>query len=131
MNADEACIKVLSLDTIDRDVLSTKNFVKDMPLKLKTLPGWNNGQNHLVFNLYSGTWPDYNEDLSFDLGKAILAKASISFEKYRSGFDISLPLWTLNHPIKVVSIMNVGLKCFREHIELISACKNGHQTPST
>ena len=74
--------------------------MKELPRKLKTLPGWNNGQNHLVFNLYSGTWPDYNEDLSFDLGKAILAKASISFEKYRSGFDISLPLWTLNHPVK-------------------------------
>lgn len=97
---EKACLKILAIDTIDRDILSTARFVKDLQTKLDTLPGWNNGQNHLVFNLYSGTWPAYNEDLSFDLGKAILAKASISFEKYRSGFDISLPLWQINHPVK-------------------------------
>ena len=76
-----------------------KRYVKNLQTKLKTLPGWNNGRNHLIFNLYSGTWPDYSEDLEFDLGQAILAKASMSFEKYRSGFDISLPLWTLTHPV--------------------------------
>ena len=43
-------------------------------LRLERLPTWRGGQNHLVFNLYSGTWPDYAEDLSFDIGKAILAK---------------------------------------------------------
>ena len=79
--------------------MSKDRYVHNLNWKLKKLPGWNNGQNHLIFNLYSGTWPDYSEDLSFDLGKAILAKASMSFEKYRSGFDISLPLWTLNHPV--------------------------------
>ena len=42
--------------------------------RLERLPTWRGGQNHLVFNLYSGTWPDYAEDLSFDIGKAILAK---------------------------------------------------------
>ena len=29
--------------------------------------------------LNSGTWPDYAEDLSFDIGKAILAKVYRSF----------------------------------------------------
>ena len=43
-------------------------------LRLERLATWRGGQNHLVFNLYSGTWPDYAEDLSFDIGRAILAK---------------------------------------------------------
>ena len=59
---------------------------------------WNNGQNHVIFNLYSGTYPDYTEDLGFDIGKAILAKASISRENYRPGFDVSLPLFHNTHP---------------------------------
>jgi len=68
-----ACLFVLALDTLDRDPLS-QDFVRNMPARLERLPTWRQGQNHLVFNLYSGTWPDYAEDLSFDIGKAILAK---------------------------------------------------------
>ena len=97
---------------ISRDVLSKERYVKYLQTKLRTLPGWNNGRNHLVFNLYSGTWPDYSEDLGFDLGQAILAKASISFEKYRSGFDISLPLWTRVRKIGVFLNFSVFLCIF-------------------
>jgi len=43
----------------------------------------------VIFCVYSGTWPDYIEALDFDIGKAILAKSSISEDRYRSGFDIS------------------------------------------
>jgi len=92
-----ACLFVLALDTLDRDPLS-QDFVRNMPARLERLPTWRQGQNHLVFNLYSGTWPDYAEDLSFDIGKAILAKASMSVENYRPGFDISLPLFHRHHP---------------------------------
>ena len=91
---------VLSLDSIDRDPLSKERYVKNFAGRLAQIPTWNNGENHLVFNLYSGTWPDYLEDLGFDLGHAMLAKASISYQKYRSGFDVSLPLWGETHPSK-------------------------------
>lgn len=91
---------VLSLDSIDRDPLSKERYVKNFAGRLSQIPTWNNGENHLVFNLYSGTWPDYLEDLGFDLGHAMLAKASISYQKYRRGFDVSLPLWGETHPSK-------------------------------
>ena len=93
-----ACVFVLSLDTLDRDNLS-KDYIRNMPLRLQRLPLWNGGQNHIIFNLYSGTWPRYNEDLGFDVGKAILAKASIASENFRPNFDISLPLFHKTHPM--------------------------------
>lgn len=93
-----ACIFVLALDTLDRDPLSTE-FVPNLPLKLMRLPYWNGGRNHLIFNLYSGTWPDYKEDaLAFNIGYAMLAKASMSINILRPNFDISIPLFGKQHP---------------------------------
>ncbi|XP_014470573.1 PREDICTED: exostosin-1 [Dinoponera quadriceps] len=93
-----ACIFVLALDTLDRDPLSTE-FVHNLPSKLLHLPYWNNGRNHLIFNLYSGTWPDYAEEsLAFDVGYAILAKASMSIFRHRPDFDVSIPLFGKQHP---------------------------------
>lgn len=95
-----ACIFVLSVDTLDRDRLSN-DYVRNMQSRLQRLPHWNNGLNHVIFNLYSGTWPNYTEnDLDFDYGKAILAKASMSDNHVRDGFDISIPLFHKIHPAK-------------------------------
>ncbi|KAJ8979882.1 hypothetical protein NQ317_017505 [Molorchus minor] len=96
----EACIFVLSTDTLDRDRLSN-DYVRNMQSRLQRLPHWNNGLNHVIFNLYSGTWPNYTEnDLDFIYGKAILAKASMSESHLRAGFDISIPLFHKIHPAK-------------------------------
>lgn len=93
-----ACLYVLALDTLDRDKLSS-DFVRGMPGRLARLPYWNNGRNHLIFNLYSGSWPDYAErDLGFDPGYALLAQASMSVAHFRHGFDVSLPLFHKGHP---------------------------------
>jgi len=67
-NPDEACLFILSLDTLDRDSLSP-DYVRNMPARLQRLRYWNNGRNHVIFNLYAGTWPDYLED---GLGKFIV-----------------------------------------------------------
>ena len=96
-DAEAACVFVLSLDTLDRDPLS-QDFVRNIQSRLDKLRHWNNGLNHIVFNLYSGSWPEYTEDLGFNVGRAMLAKASISTENYRPGFDISLPLFHKHHP---------------------------------
>ncbi|KAM9309899.1 exostosin-1b-like [Pholidichthys leucotaenia] len=93
----QACLFVLSLDTLDRDQLSPQ-YVHNLRAKIQSLPLWNGGRNHIIFNLYSGTWPDYTEDLGFDIGLAMLAKASISTENFRPKFDVSIPLFSKDHP---------------------------------
>ncbi|XP_076872573.1 exostosin-1 isoform X2 [Brachyhypopomus gauderio] len=95
----EACLFLLSVDTLDRDQLSPQ-YVPDVRARIQALPLWNEGRNHLVFNLYSGTWPDYTEDLGFDVGQAMLAKASVDVENFRPRFDVSIPLFSKEHPQK-------------------------------
>lgn len=95
----KACLFIPSVDILDRDNLS-EDYVHDMPSKIWSLPHWNGGINHIIFNLFSGTWPDYTEDLLFNSGKAILAKASVSMEFIRPGFDVSFPLFLKTHPQK-------------------------------
>uniref|UniRef100_A0A182FLZ2 Exostosin GT47 domain-containing protein n=3 Tax=Anopheles albimanus TaxID=7167 RepID=A0A182FLZ2_ANOAL len=97
---ERACLFVLGIDTLDRDALS-EDFVRNVPSRLQRLPYWNNGRNHIIFNLYSGTWPDYNENgLGFDTGQAILAKASMSIQSHRPGFDVSIPLFHKQFPLR-------------------------------
>ncbi|XP_026558352.1 exostosin-like 1 [Pseudonaja textilis] len=98
-NPEEACLFVLNIDTLDRDHLSIQ-YVHNINEKIQGFRLWNDGQNHLIFNLYSGTWPNYTEDLGFDIGQAILAKASFYVENFRPGFDISIPLFSKEHPQK-------------------------------
>ncbi|XP_064028841.1 exostosin-like 1 [Pogoniulus pusillus] len=94
---EEACLFILSIDTLDRDHLSAQ-YVRNVDEKIRGFPLWNGGRNHLIFNLYSGTWPNYTEDLGFDIGQAILAKASFYTQSFRPGFDISIPLFSKDHP---------------------------------
>ncbi|NXX74756.1 EXT1C protein, partial [Urocolius indicus] len=96
-NPEEACLFILSIDTLDRDHLSSQ-YVHNVDEKIRGFPLWNGGRNHLIFNLYSGTWPNYTDDLGFDIGQAILAKASFYTENFRPSFDISIPLFSKDHP---------------------------------
>uniref|UniRef100_A0A1L8E1L1 Putative glycosyl transferase family 64 domain protein n=1 Tax=Nyssomyia neivai TaxID=330878 RepID=A0A1L8E1L1_9DIPT len=99
-DAEKACLFVLGIDTLDRDSLS-EDYVRNVPSRLQRLPHWNNGRNHIIFNLYSGTWPDYAEySLGFDPGEAILAKASMSIQQMRPDFDISIPLFHKQFPLR-------------------------------
>lgn len=96
----QACLFILSIDTLDRDRLSA-DYVRNLPARIQRLSLWNNGLNHVIFNLYSGTWPDYTEEnLDFEPGMAILAKASMSVSHLRPDFDISIPLFHKKHPEK-------------------------------
>ncbi|XP_057309683.1 exostosin-1a-like [Hydractinia symbiolongicarpus] len=101
----KACIFILSLDTLDRDILS-QNFVKHINKKISKLEYWNGGKNHLIFNLFSGTWPNYTDELSFDIGHAMIAKSSFSQETTRQHFDISFLLLPQNHPQRIINFIN-------------------------
>lgn len=95
---NKACLFLPAVDTLDADPLSPEH-VPDVGNRLSRLPYWNNGRNHIIFNLYAGTWPDYAEDaLGFEPGEAILARASASELLFRHGFDVSLPLFHKEHP---------------------------------
>ena len=63
----------------------------------------------------TGTFPHYNDrQLDFAAPKAILARASVSQGSYRTGFDVSLPLFypnlpmRLNHPLNVTRGIEYG-----------------------
>ncbi|XP_014060651.1 exostosin-1 isoform X2 [Salmo salar] len=98
-DVNEACLYVLGIDTLDRDQLSSQ-YIHNVKAKVQSLPTWNDGRNHLIFNLYSGTWPYYTEELGFDIGQAILAKASIDMDNFRPYFDVSIPLFSKDHSQK-------------------------------
>nr|CDS29094.2 exostosin 1 [Hymenolepis microstoma] len=108
---EEACIFVPSLDTLDRDPRSD-HYITDLHKRINQLPFWSSqpttirrapqyqpGMNHLLFILFSGTWPYYDVDeLNMDVGSAMLARASSSKVRMRQNFDISFPLVTANYP---------------------------------
>ena len=105
---DEACLFVLGLDTVDRDELSTVVYVRDLNEKIRLDPlvqqFWNDGRNHVIFNLYSGTWREYREkDLGFNIGYAILAKASMSVS-----VSLKLPTSKANFIKYVVVVLLFG-----------------------
>jgi len=86
-NPQKACLFISSIDTLDRDKLSV-NYVKNLKKIMPKLEHWNRtGSNHIIFNLYSGSWPSYAENLEFDPMHAILIKASFSIRNYRSNLQ--------------------------------------------
>lgn len=118
-----ACLFVLGIDTLDRDSLS-EDYVRNVPSRLARLPHWNNGRNHIIFNLYSGTWPDYAENsLGFDAGEAILAKASMSVLQVRHGFDVSIPLFHKQFPLRAGATGSVQSNNFPANKKYLLAFK--------
>lgn len=93
----KACIFIPEDDTLDRDPLSS-SFRSDVQDIFQDEYGF--GMNYLIFNIYSGSWPNYKEDdfSGLKVGAAILAKASNNIINHRNGFDISIPLFSYLHP---------------------------------
>lgn len=128
-NPTEACVFVPSIDTLNQNYLQ----LGAVSQALKSLRFWNNGENHIIFNMISGVSPDFNRSFDIDIGKAIIVGASFSTLTYRTGFDISLPIpgtfseVLINHEslersrLLVFSHMNINEAFYQPIIEISSA----------
>ncbi|CAH1390204.1 unnamed protein product [Nezara viridula] len=89
-NPLEACLFVVSIDTLNQN----RFRAKETSQALASLPHWNNGENHIIFNMIPGSAPEYNTVVDLALGNAIVAGAGFDSWSYRVGFDISLPVFS-------------------------------------
>lgn len=55
---------------------------------------WNNGENHLLFNIVPGAAPDYNTVVDLNTDRAMIAGAGFDTWTYRTGFDIAMPFYS-------------------------------------
>ena len=117
---EEACLFVPLIDSLDRDRLS-QNYVQNYKDQLYNLKYWNNGQNHILFNLYSGSWPSYKEmQLEIKSSMAIIIKASFSIEYYRNNFDVAFPLFHDELPVETSNKNNPRINFFESKKYLVT-----------
>ncbi|XP_055929994.1 exostosin-2-like [Argiope bruennichi] len=96
----KACIFVPSLDLLNQNNVR----LKETSQILSSLPYWNSGINHLLFNFLPGSVPDYNPVLEIDLDHAMIAGAGFSTWTYRKTHDISIPVFSLlGHPFDLTT----------------------------
>ncbi|OWR45767.1 putative exostosin-2 isoform 2 [Danaus plexippus plexippus] len=89
-NPEDACLLVPSIDTLNQIGFSSEYVSK----ALQSLEHWNNGENHLIFNMVAGVSPNYNTVIDLNTSKAIIAGAGYDTWTFRYGFDISIPLYS-------------------------------------
>lgn len=85
----EACIFVPSVDLLNQKHLNRKTVARI----LASLPFWNNGSNHLLFNMVPSMHTEARTLLAFPHGKAIVAGADFTQMSYRRSFDVSIPFY--------------------------------------
>lgn len=126
-NPTEACLFLVSIDTLNQN----RFRVKETSQALASLPYWNNGENHIIFNMIPGTAPEYNTIVDLALGNAIVAGAGFDSWTYRVGFDVSLPVFSTvattikpgDHPRKwlvISSQLNIHPEYYAELLQLSS-----------
>jgi len=89
-NPKEACLFIPPIDLLNQNGLN----VQGISLALASLSFWNHGSNHMLFNMLPGRAPDYSTTLDASCDKAIIAGGGFSHWTYRSGFDISIPVFS-------------------------------------
>ncbi|GAB0095884.1 Exostosin-2 [Sergentomyia squamirostris] len=114
-NPNKACLFVPSIDVLNQNYIDTSLVAK----ALASLPYWENGENHLLFNMIPGSAPDYNTVIDVNTDRALIAGAGFDSWTYRSGFDLSIPFFSPNQ----VKMGQVEAKEPRKYL-LISAQLN-------
>ena len=89
-NPNRACLFIPPIDLLNQIGLNVEGIGR----ALVTLPHWNHGSNNLLFNMLPGTSPDYSTTLDVACDKAVIAGGGFSHWTYRSGFDVSIPVYS-------------------------------------
>lgn len=85
----KACLFIPSVDLLNQNSINSKAVSQI----LNALPHWNNGTNHVLFNMLPGTAPDYVAVLGVNTARAIVAGGGFSTWTYRRSYDISIPVF--------------------------------------
>ncbi|XP_063050071.1 exostosin-2, partial [Engraulis encrasicolus] len=85
-----ACLFLPSTDTLNQNSLR----IRETAQALASLPRWDRGMNHLLFNMLPGGPPDYNTALDVPRDRALLAGGGFSTWTYRQGYDVSIPVYS-------------------------------------
>ncbi|XP_055602895.1 exostosin-2 [Uranotaenia lowii] len=89
-NPNEACLFVPTLDTLNQNRIDVNLVGK----ALASLPYWENGENHLLFNFIAGVNPDYNTVIDVNTDRAMILGSGFDSWTYRPGFDLVLPMYS-------------------------------------
>ncbi|KAK9880394.1 hypothetical protein WA026_010273 [Henosepilachna vigintioctopunctata] len=98
-NPKEACIFIPSIDTLNQETINT-NITS---FALRMLPFWNNGSNHIIFNMLGGSTSEMSTVIDLDIENAIIAAANFDTYSYRRNFDIAIPLFS---PVAKLAVRN-------------------------
>lgn len=85
----KACLFVPSIDLLSQDSLNLRAISQI----LNSLPYWNNGTNHLIFNMLPGTSPSYATHLEVNTGQALVAGGGFDSWTFRRSHDVSIPVF--------------------------------------
>ena len=89
-NPNDACLFVPSIDMTNQN-----NINIDLVNKaLVSLEYWNDGKNHVLFNMLPGSYPNFNTVLDANTDHAMIVGGGFDSWTYRRGFDVSIPVWS-------------------------------------
>jgi glucuronyl/N-acetylglucosaminyl transferase EXT2 len=91
-NPSNACLFIPNIDFLNQNNVR----LEESQQILASLSHWNQkGTNHLIFNMISGSFPDYNTRLDVNVGNAIIAGAGFDSWTYRPTFDVPIPFFSI------------------------------------
>ncbi len=90
-NPNNACLFIPNIDFLNQNNVR----LEESSQILASLSHWNQkGTNHLIFNMISGSFPDYDTRLDVNVGNAIIAGAGFDSWTYRPTFDVPIPFYS-------------------------------------
>ncbi|KAI8123883.1 Exostosin-2 [Lucilia cuprina] len=89
-NPNQACLFVPSIDLINQNNVN----IDLVNRALASLEHWNDGRNHVLFNMLAGSYPTFNTVVDVNSDNAIVVGAGFDSWSYRRGFDVSIPVWS-------------------------------------